>query len=100
MSSSIFQNTDLNYNANDPFASSLTALTTFYGSAPLGNLWKYVLDAPGIMTDFGTEVGGFIFVGLVLPLIDIAITVGFVAGLGKGLNAVSSLFSPGSFWGS
>lgn len=48
--------------------------------------------APAQAVSFGEEVSYYLFLGIVLLSLDLAITVGFINGLGKGLNSISSLF--------
>ncbi len=84
------------------FAGALTLPTTFYSTAVTSNLDQFLTimyDAPIVAADYGKTVAAYLFVSIVLVAIDMAITIGLIAGLAKGLDAFSNLFSPGSFWG-
>lgn len=70
---------------------SLVNLLTLY----LGQL----LTVPGIIDSYIYKVSQYLFQGIVLMALDMAITVGFAIGLTKGLNAVSHMMGSGPFFG-
>src|SRR5208337_1940566 len=74
------------YSGANPFT-SLTAYTQ-----RIQGTWKDIVSGPQIAVNIGKQVAVYLFLGLVMIAIDLAITVGFINGLGKGLNSLSSIF--------
>ena len=64
----------------------------------LETLLKGLVNTPGIIGDYTMQTSQYLFQGIVLMALDIAITVGFAQGFAKGLNSVSQLVGTGQFW--
>jgi hypothetical protein len=78
---------------------SMAVPTNFWGKAlNLNGFYANLTDAPGVTATYGKIVASYLFLGIVLLAIDSAITLGFVAGLARGLDAMSNLFGVGGFW--
>jgi hypothetical protein len=74
-------------------------VTTFYGSSlNLNNFFQAMFDAPSLAAEYGQNVAAYLFVSIVLLAIDVAITMGFIAGLARSLDAMSNLFGVGGLW--
>jgi hypothetical protein len=80
-------------------ALDLNVPETFYSTATTLNFLTYAYSAPGVLMGFAQQISGYLFSGFVMLFLDLLITLAFAAGLGKALNQLSALFSPGSFWG-
>jgi hypothetical protein len=77
----------------------LAVPTTFYGKAlNLNGFFNAMFDAPGVAAKYGKIVASYLFLSIVLLAVDLAITMGFIAGLARGLDAMSNLFGVGGFW--
>ena len=75
--------------------------TSFYfGSIGnnMGQFFSIILNAPGVTAGYGKTVAAYFFVSVLLIAVDMAITVGFIAGLAKGLDAIANVFGSGGFW--
>ncbi len=89
-----------------PFISTDFNLLQAYGfnsASSIGNgayqvFFNYVLNAPNVAAGYGEQVAVYLFLGLFMLGLDMAITAGFINGLGKGLNALSRIFGTESFW--
>jgi hypothetical protein len=78
---------------------SLGVPTTFFGKAwNLNNVISNLTGAPDVAAGYGQKVAAYLFLGIVLFAVDSAITIGFVAGLARGLDAMGNLFGVGGFW--
>jgi hypothetical protein len=79
----------------------LSLPTNFYFGSIGSNLDQFFtifVDAPVVTAGYGKTVAAYFFVSILLIAIDMAITVGFVTGLAKGLDAISNVFGSGGFW--
>jgi len=75
--------------------------TSFYFGSIGNNLGQFIgimLNAPGVTAGYGETVAAYFFVSILLIAVDMAITVGFIAGLAKGLDAIANVFGSGGFW--
>ncbi|MGC8675944.1 MAG: hypothetical protein ACP5T3_00295 [Candidatus Micrarchaeia archaeon] len=69
------------------------------GAAPgLAGMFSLIFAAPTVTLSYANVVAEYAFTGIVLIAIDLLITVGFVAGIAKGLNVMSGIVGGGSFW--
>jgi hypothetical protein len=74
-------------------------VTTFYGSTlNLNSYFQAMFEAPQLAAEYGQNVAAYLFVSIVLLAIDIGITMGFIAGLTKSLDAMSNIFGVGRIW--
>lgn len=73
------------------------------GIGGIGNgilmMLQSLVAIPAVTLSFGQQVASYIFQGIVLLGLDMAIVIGFSQGLTKGLNSVSRMLSVGPFWG-
>jgi len=79
----------------------LSLPTNFYFGSIGSNLDQFFtifVDAPVVTAGYGKTVAAYFFVSILLIAIDMAITVGFITGLAKGLDAISNVFGSGGFW--
>jgi len=85
-------------------SSQLTITSTVYqsvftsGGAPGIGLLTLLVTAPQLSFNFSNLIAEYVFVGIVLIGIDFLITVGFISGINKGLNAISNIVSMGPLW--
>jgi len=85
-------------------SSQLTITSTVYqsvftsGGAPGIGLLALIITAPWLSFNFSNLIAEYVFVGIVLIGIDLLITVGFISGIDKGLNAISNIVSTGPLW--
>ncbi|MGC8547543.1 MAG: hypothetical protein ACP5MC_00885 [Candidatus Micrarchaeia archaeon] len=79
-------------------SSFFNAINT-YGAAPgfLGIL-GLIVDAPGVAMNYANIIAEYAFEGIVLIALDILVTVAFIAGINRGLNAISGAFGTEPFW--
>jgi len=63
------------------------------------SVWNTVWSAPQIAADQATKIAVYLFLGVLMLGLDLAVTAGFINGLGKGLNALANIFGLESFWG-
>jgi len=68
------------------------------GGAPGIGLLTLLGTAPQLSFNFSNLIAEYVFAGIVLIGIDILITVGFISGINKGLNAISNIVSMGPLW--
>ncbi len=102
---------DLNkFSTGSLFASNSVSLTS--GALPttisipssvFGLLWSSlpiseIMYAPSGVQTLGNIVAQYLFEGIVLVALDMAITIGFALGLTKGLNSISNILGGGSVW--
>lgn len=73
--------------------------TVFFSSQGLSNLVTAMFNAPAVAQQYGFVVAEYMFLGVVMVAIDLAITVGFALGLAKGFNYFNRLFSEGPVLG-
>jgi hypothetical protein len=90
--------------ANQPFIFGIPASQIFqsYAGGPItsgavygqtaGDVLNSIWNAPQLVVNIGAKVAAYMFLGIVMLALDLAITVGFINGLGKGLNSMSSVF--------
>jgi hypothetical protein len=75
----------------------------FQGLGGLGSgieeILKNLYDLPNIIIMYAKETAQFLFQGIFLVGLDLAITVGFAVGLSKGLSSVGRMLGVGPFWG-
>ncbi|MGC8538301.1 MAG: hypothetical protein ACP5MK_00315 [Candidatus Micrarchaeia archaeon] len=76
------------------FGSVLSAGTGIPGL----NIFTDLLSAPSVLIGVATDVAIYMFQGMVLIAVDIAITIAFIASLSKGLTAAFSFMRGGEFW--
>ena len=88
-----------------PFTSSLPS--TFYGGLISSNagFLKYfedlvvnLINAPQEINNLIPPVAEYLFQGIILIALDMAITIGFAQGLAKGLGSLSNMMNIGPFW--
>lgn len=73
--------------------------SSFYNSVTnLNSDFALMFSASETAESYGRQVAAYLFVSTVLLAIDFGITLGFIAGLAKGLDAMAGLFGAGSFW--
>ena len=86
------------------FASGISLPLSFYSAAFPGGgsqLMETIINGGGVALQYGTQVAGFLFMGIVLIALDLGVTAGFIVGITKGLDAISSgnAFGGGPFFG-
>ncbi len=64
----------------------------------LRNIYEGLYDAPYMINTIVYQIAQYLFQGIVLIALDVAIVLGFAMGLAKGLNAVSNIAASGPFW--
>ncbi len=66
-------------------------LGSFYGPAfsNVGTFFSTILYYPGVAQGYAFQISGYVFLGVVMIALDFAVTLGFVVGIAKGLNAMS-----------
>ncbi|MEM0147018.1 MAG: hypothetical protein QXF85_01000 [Candidatus Micrarchaeaceae archaeon] len=90
--------------ANVPINGASVSLNFFSainsaGAAPgLSGILSLLIDAPTVAFNYTNIISEYAFEGVVLIALDLLITVGFIAGIAKGLNALSGIVSSGPFW--
>jgi hypothetical protein len=62
-------------------------------------MFQTLINLPQVIVGYGIDTAEYIFEGIVLIGLDLAITVGFAMGLTKGLNSVGRFMAVGPFWG-
>lgn len=67
--------------------------------AAFTNGFEELFQVPAKIVGFGAEVAQYLFQGVFLLALDVAITVGFAQGLSKALSGAGRIVSGGSFWG-
>ncbi len=67
-------------------------------ASSLEQLFIGLFDIPGIVSDYTMSTAQYLFQGIVLLALDVAITVGFASGLSKGLDSMSRIVGAGPFW--
>ncbi|MDE1854811.1 MAG: hypothetical protein KGH57_00615 [Candidatus Micrarchaeota archaeon] len=83
---------------NVPYLSQGFNLLGAYGLNPgtafpgAQNILSYIWNAPTLTAQQGESIAVYLYLGIVLIAVDMAITVGFINGIGKGLNSLSGLF--------
>ncbi len=76
-----------------PGFGGLSLPSSFYGSTT-SNLGQYVtllIDYPAVVQQYAQQIAAYMFLGVVMIALDLAVTIGFIAGLTKGLNAIGSM---------
>ncbi len=60
-----------------------------------------IINGGGVALQYGTQVAGYLFLGIVLIALDLGVTAGFIVGITKGLDAIGSgnAFGGGPFFG-
>jgi hypothetical protein len=86
------------------FASGFSLPLTFYSAAfpgGFGQLMETIINGGGVALQYGTQVAGYLFMGIVLIALDLGVTAGFIVGITKGLDAIGSgnAFGGGPFFG-
>lgn len=102
LNSAVVPSSLVNFNiGNSPFNIIPPVSSTFYSYAfsNFDQLLQIMFNAPSVIEKYAYQVASFVFVGIVLVALDMAVTIGFVNGLAKGLDAMSQLFSAGPFFG-
>ena len=70
------------------------------GAGPLiQKIFSSLFGLPQVIIAYAQEVSQYLFEGIVLIGIDMAITIGFAQGLSKGFGSVSRIIGSGPFWG-
>ncbi|VVB77175.1 Uncharacterised protein [uncultured archaeon] len=77
---------------------------SYYGSmfSSLGSTVQLLRLLPfgyQVAEEYGTQVAGYLFLGIVLVAIDLGVTAGFIMGIAKGLDSIANLFGTGPFFG-
>lgn len=73
---------------NGGFGGSLTTVATG------------LISVPNVLNNYVTETAEYMFEGIFLLALDVAITVGFALGFQKGLDSLGQIIQVGPFWGS
>lgn len=76
-----------------PGVGGLNIPISFYGPA-FSNFGAYlaeIFNYPGVAQQYAEQIAGYMFLGLVMIALDFAVTIGLIAGLTKGLNAIGSM---------
>ncbi len=90
------------------FATGASIPLSFYSAAFPGSWGQSLSELLTTMTagqsaalQYGTEVAGYLFLGIVLMALDLGVTAGFIMGIAKGLDSMSSgnMFGGGPFFG-
>lgn len=68
-------------------------------SGAIGYMLNTLYGLPQLLIQMSLGVAQYIFQGIVLIGIDLAITLAFAQGLTKGLNSVGKIIGVGPFWG-
>ncbi len=103
-------NTDNFFQGNNPpdLGSPFDIPFTFLGGvlSGSGGIFSFILSGlkslyslPYTIDMYGVAVAWYLFEGIVLVALDLAITIGFAQGLTKGLGAISGIVGAGPFWG-
>ncbi len=64
----------------------------------LNDLFLGLFEMPYIVNTVIYQIAQYLFQGIVLMALDVAITLGFAMGLAKGLNSLSTISAAGPFW--
>lgn len=64
----------------------------------IGNVVNGLENMPRLINGYVLETAQYLFQGIFLIAIDVAITVGFAVGLNRGLNSIGQLLAVGPFW--
>lgn len=76
------------------------AITGAGGAGPfIQKIFGSLFGLPQVIIAYSQEVSQYLFEGIVLIGIDMAITIGFAQGLSKGFGSVSRIIGTGPFWG-
>ena len=93
------------FSAQTAQATALTLSSSFfsaigsYGAAPgVSGILGLIVDAPGAAISYANIIAEYAFEGIVLIALDILVTVAFIAGINRGLNAISGAFGVEPFW--
>ena len=57
-----------------------------------------LINAPQEINNLIPPVAEYLFQGIILIALDMAITIGFAQGLAKGLGSLSNMMNIGPFW--
>ena len=58
-----------------------------------------MFDIPSVIILYAAKTAQYVFEGIVLIGIDMAIVLAFAQGLTKGLNSAGKMIGTGPFWG-
>ncbi len=75
-----------------------SALSTVGAAPGILNIMSVIIKAPSIALTYSSTIADYAFEGIVLIGIDFLVTLGFISGLTKGLNAISGIISSGPIW--
>ncbi len=65
----------------------------------VANIFVAAVALPNVMNNYTTQTAQFVFEGIFLIALDLAITVGFSVGFFKGLETVGQILAVGPVWG-
>ncbi len=57
-----------------------------------------IINAPNVAMDYANTISNYAFAGILLIALDLLVTVAFIAGLTRGLNAISGALGTTPFW--
>ncbi|MDE1859942.1 MAG: hypothetical protein KGH67_05460, partial [Candidatus Micrarchaeota archaeon] len=107
--SSIFSSQTIDVSHDPSFGTLVTGFQTSYLTSGFGGTGGFlagiqqiiesILFLPQIIIGFAVKTAQYLFQGIFLIGLDLAITVGFAQGLSKGLGAVGRMLGVGPFWG-
>jgi hypothetical protein len=87
------------------FASGSISIPLSFFSAGLNGGFIQILSTAinggAVALQYGTQVAAYVFLGIVLIALDLGVTAGFIIGISKGLDSISSgnAFGAGPFFG-
>ena len=64
----------------------------------LGQVLNIMIRIPTYVIEYGLKTAEYMFEGIFLIGLDLAITLAFAQGLTKGLNSVGRMIGVGPFW--
>ena len=79
-------------------SSNLFSSLASNGAAPGIYMLVLLFDAPIVAWNYASKIADYTFLGIVLTGIDFLITLGFIAGFARSLNAISGIFRGERFW--
>ncbi|MEM3781453.1 MAG: hypothetical protein QXT43_00620 [Candidatus Micrarchaeaceae archaeon] len=96
--SSLFTSATVPVNGQQVSLNFFSAIASSGAAPGLLGILSLIVTAPTTAFNYTNILSEYAFEGLVLIALDLLILIGFVAGLSKGLNALSGIVGSGPFW--